>query len=722
MVDTIDSMTPPYRNGDLVWVENHGENDNATLMIYNGTDWVPVNPDFDPTNELNLVVVADTATRDTQFSQAKVGDQVWNQESGCMQIHNGTSWISIKTGSLTIVANDATRDTQFNPANVGDQIWNQNCNCMQVYDGTNWVSIGTGTGNVTIVADETARDTEFNPAVAGNQVWNQDCDCMQIYDGTNWISIGTGGLIVVANDTARDTEFNPATVGDQVWNQDCECMQVYDGTNWVSVGTGSGVTVVADKTARDTEFNPATAGNQVWNQDCNCMQIYDGTNWISVGTGSGNIAIAPIVSDLDSSAVAGDLAWVEAFGDDNIPTLMIYNGTDWVPVNSDFDPRNELDLTVVADEAARNTQFNPAIVGNQVWNQDCDCMQIYDGTNWVSVETGSGVTVVADDTARDTQFNPATAGDQVWNQDCDCMQIYDGTNWVSVGTGSGNLTVVADDTARDTEFNPATVGNQVWNQDCECMQVYDGTNWVSVGTATGNIAIAPTVIDLDSSAVAGDLAWVETFGNDNIPTLMIYNGTDWVPVNSDFDPRNELDLTVVANETVRDTQFNPAIVGNQVWNQDCGCMQVYDGTNWVSMSSITGASNGLNVVDNTTIKLGGDLINPTVITTSATNTLAIKDLEISTVATDEVVMIEQSSGILKRRSLSSLIQQEQVIIIANNGQSRFTTPLPITDLNKVDVYRNGARISFVMIDATTIELEPEAICYQGDEIRIVQLN
>jgi len=370
----------------------------------------------------------------------------------------------------------------------------------------------------------------------------------------------------------------------------------------------------------------------------------------------------------------GDLVWVENHGENNTPTLMIYNGTEWIPVTDDFDPTNELNLLVVADTATR-----------------------------------------------DIQFSKAKVGDQVWNQNCNCMQVYDGTNWVSVGTASGNLTVVANDTARDTEFNPAIVGDQVWNQDCVCMQVYDGTNWVSVGPATGNVAIATTVNDLDSSAVAGDLVWVEAFGDDNIPTLMVYNGTDWVPVNSDFDPRNELDLTVVANETVRDTQFNPAIVGNQVWNQDCGCMQVYDGTNWISMSTITGASNGLNV-DSNTIKLGGDLINPTVITTSATNTLAIKDLEVSTATTDELVMIEQSTGVLKRRSLTTLVQQKQIIITGNIGQLRFTTPLPITDLDKIDVYRNGARVSFVMVDTSTIELESEAICYQGDEIRIVQLN
>ena len=65
---------------------------------------------------------------------------------------------------------------------------------------------------------------------------------------------------------------------------------------------------------------------------------------------------------------------------------------------------------------------------------------------------------------------------------------------------------------------------------------------------------------------------------------------------------------------------------------------------------------------------------------------------------------------------------EQFVITAVDGQLLFTTPLPITDIRKIDVYRNGARISFTQINGTTIQIDKEATCYQGDEIRIVQLK
>ena len=71
---------------------------------------------------------------------------------------------------------------------------------------------------------------------------------------------------------------------------------------------------------------------------------------------------------------------------------------------------------------------------------------------------------------------------------------------------------------------------------------------------------------------------------------------------------------------------------------------------------------------------------------------------------------------------NSITATEQFVVIAVDGQLLFTTPLPITDIRKIDVYRNGARISFTRINGTTIQIDKEATCYQGDEIRIVQLK
>ena len=82
--------------------------------------------------------------------------------------------------------------------------------------------------------------------------------------------------------------------------------------------------------------------------------------------------------------------------------------------------------------------------------------------------------------------------------------------------------------------------------------------------------------------------------------------------------------------------------------------------------------------------------------------------------TQKILYIPQPSNI------NSFAEQEQILIIATAGQLQFTTPLPITNEDKIKVFRNGAFVAFRAINANTIELEPQAICYKNDKIRIVQ--
>jgi len=84
------------------------------------------------------------------------------------------------------------------------------------------------------------------------------------------------------------------------------------------------------------------------------------------------------------------------------------------------------------------------------------------------------------------------------------------------------------------------------------------------------------------------------------------------------------------------------------------------------------------------------------------------------------ITINETTGVLNRTPLSSLVQKEEIVIVANDGQNQFSTPSAITNSQKIDVYRNGVKIDFTVVDANTIELETNVICYQNDEIRIVQ--
>jgi hypothetical protein len=239
---------------------------------------------------------------------------------------------------------------------------------------------------------------------------------------------------------------------------------------------------------------------------------------------------------------------------------------------------------------------------------------------------------------------------------------------------------------------------------------------------TSNVSILETTDNLTPPYVVGDLIWTTNHGINEDSTLMIWDGAAWIPVSNDFDATNELGLVMVADNTARAAQFPAPLVGDQVWNATCKCIEVYNGTNWTSiLSENTTAANGL-YKDGTAIKLGGLLIEPTEINTSLLNTFAIKNLVESTAEEDKVLISEKATGILRSRSLSSIVQQEQVVITAIDGQLQFNTPKSITIAGKIEVYRNGVRIAFTTINATTIELEPEAICYADDKIRIVQIK
>lgn len=239
---------------------------------------------------------------------------------------------------------------------------------------------------------------------------------------------------------------------------------------------------------------------------------------------------------------------------------------------------------------------------------------------------------------------------------------------------------------------------------------------------SSQVLTVTSTTDLTPPYEEGRLVWMTSFGESGIPSLVIWDGDQWVPVNSDYDATNELGLISVEDATTRGARFpNPAI-GDQVWNQLCECIEVYDGTSWVvPKAAVSDVENGLTKEEDI-IQLGGELTTPTEITTSATNTLAITNLEESSATDAKMLVVEKDTGILKTQPITSIIKQDQIIIKAVDGQLQFTTPIPITSKDKIEVYRNGARIDFVAIDETTIELEPEAVCYQNDEIRIVQIH
>jgi hypothetical protein len=249
-------------------------------------------------------------------------------------------------------------------------------------------------------------------------------------------------------------------------------------------------------------------------------------------------------------------------------------------------------------------------------------------------------------------------------------------------------------------------GALIFNTDQNCVFIYDGTSWKSLCTTGAGINVT-TSSTAPTSNNLGDF-WINNTLNNS---TSIWDGTNWISI--DNNPRR-------GNGIPDPTTAPNPIAGDVYIDSTTGFIYAYDGIGWVSSNSIPSANNGLLVDVTNTIQLGGVLIKPTTIETDVTNTLAITGLQNGDVTQDDIVTVNRTTGQLRKVSSSNLFREEVAEIIATNGQVQFTPPLVITDSKKVNIYRNGVRVDFTVVNTTTIEIEPEAVCYSGDQIRIVQ--
>lgn len=251
-------------------------------------------------------------------------------------------------------------------------------------------------------------------------------------------------------------------------------------------------------------------------------------------------------------------------------------------------------------------------------------------------------------------------------------------------------------------------GALVYNTDQKCIFMFEGVSWRSLcnkGTTVTTSTTAPTLNNM------GDM-WVNNTTTRNV--VSVWDGTKWIPINSNpksgaGDPNAQLNL-------------NPQL-GDIYVNETNGEIYIYNGTSWVNNtanSNVT-ASNGVTKSATNNIELGGALTKATTLTTNAANTLAITGLQTTTdVTTNEIVVTDKTTGVLKKMDAANLLREEEIVVTAADGQIQFSPPHPIVNPQQIDVYRNGVRIAFTVVNTTTIALEPEAVCYKDDKIRIVQ--
>jgi hypothetical protein len=123
----------------------------------------------------------------------------------------------------------------------------------------------------------------------------------------------------------------------------------------------------------------------------------------------------------------------------------------------------------------------------------------------------------------------------------------------------------------------------------------------------------------------------------------------------------------------------------------------------VSAADLIDALNYTNGLTKTggDVKLGGALIEPTTITTDATNVLKVAGLQSGDISTDSLV-VSTADGTLKRVSAAAISLQsgDQNFTVVTPGQSTFTVTNMPAIASRVWVFRNGAKL-LVDVDYST---------------------
>lgn len=206
------------------------------------------------------------------------------------------------------------------------------------------------------------------------------------------------------------------------------------------------------------------------------------------------------------------------------------------------------------------------------------------------------------------------------------------------------------------------------------------------------------------SFTSGMLVYNTATLNDVTPGLYICDGSRWIKVSTPTASSDSISMqnsfwslrgngTITPNQFIGSTNNAPVIVKTN--NNER--MRIAE-NGWVGIGT---------AAPKATLQVKGQLI--------------IDSLNSGNTATDKLLVANPADGRVKMLSGSSLLTgvQNTVQTVATNGQLVFQTPAPITDPNKIFLYRNGVLIQCTPNNSNSIL--SEIPCKQGDQIRIIQL-
>ncbi len=311
---------------------------------------------------------------------------------------------------------------------------------------------------------------------------------------------------------------------------------------------------------------------------------------------------------------------------------------------------------------AQRTAIATPTPGLTVYDLDAKCTYVYRaGTGWYSLcsadslTTSNGISLIG----RDVQLGGTL------------------TKATTIGTNgaTNTLTISGDGSAGN---NPLTVTN---------LKGGDQNDSIVTITAATGVVRKRTIADVLKASNADTLVW-KIDGNtvDRLRTIGTKNGFDFPIITNNVErlritstglvgigtfapnPNTTVTIAPIAGTTDGLTlkSLNLASQTDSVLTVDAnGVVHQIPASTLVNNAVLV--ENGISKTGNT-IRLGGALNQPTVLTTTSTNTLAIAGLQHGTSA-DSLVLADATSGVLKKATVSDIVGAG---ITADNGLNKST--------------------------------------------------
>jgi hypothetical protein len=309
-----------------------------------------------------------------------------------------------------------------------------------------------------------------------------------------------GGLLRANNLTTAQRDAISPLAGDIVYNTTANVMQVYQGGSWVSIGasgTGGSTTLPADITANTFTINangkfildsksyiasPGTLNTPQWQVDIDTAGLRDfmqynrtERRWEYYNKNFGYLFIGPnatlSANSVEIKACSGDLLLSAVT---NVRQIVMGSSLRLYNANANF-------FTVASSYLNTNIKE-----GTLVWNSDTKAVQVYTGTNWITVgASASGA-------------NPVTALVTDGQMYLSSSGAYAAVQFSDVNKGSADsASIYYNRTEKTFHFNPAGLDGKLLLSATQFTStvINVGTNW----QAPSDVKLKTNITDLTNS-------------------------------------------------------------------------------------------------------------------------------------------------------------------------------------------------------------------------------